>query len=252
MSIYTVNPICLYIKRHKITGKKYFGKTTKPDPVKYTGSGKYWIRHINKHGKDHVETIWTQWFTNQQECTEYALRFSVENNIVESDEWANQMLEDGLTGNGSPGRKSSALAIATVKANNKKRLENGTHLFLNKEFKQENAKKLLENGTHPVFKLHTNWTCSHCGFESRGNVQYKQHIKSKKCLDFFIPKETSKDRVTKGTHNFLGSELQKKRVENGTHPSQFQWTCEVCNKSGKGKGIFTRFHGNNCKLLTQK
>lgn len=252
MNIYSFKPTWLYIKQHKITGKKYFGKTTKADPIKYPGSGKYWIRHIEKHGKDQVETIWTQLFIDYQECTEYALRFSVENNIVESDEWANQMLEDGLTGNGSPGRKSSTLAINTVKANNKKRLENGTHIFLNKDFQKEKARKLIEDGTHPVFNLHKDWTCERCGFKGRGNGQYNQHIKSKKCLDFFKPKETSKDRVNNGTHNFLGSALQKKRVGDGTHPSQIPWTCEVCGKSGKGKGIFTRFHGTNCRSFSQK
>lgn len=135
---------------------------------------------------------------------------------------------------------------------NRKRIADGTHIFLDKEFQKEKARKLIEAGTHPVFDLHKEWTCGHCGLQSRGNGQYKQHIKSKKCLDFFKPKETAKDRVNMGTHNFLGSELQKKRMANGTHPSQLQWTCEICGKSGKGKGIFTRFHGSNCKSLTQK
>jgi ribosomal protein L37AE/L43A len=252
MNTYTFKPTWLYIKRHKITGKKYFGKTTKSDPIKYPGSGHYWTRHINKHGKDLVETIWTQHFTDKQECTEYALKFSIENNIVESTEWANQMLEDGLTGNGSPGRKATQLAKETVSANNKKRLANGTHIFLDKEFQKEKSKRMIEDGTHPVYRLHVDWVCEHCGRQSRGKTQYRQHIKSKNCLNFFKPKQTSKDRVAKGTHNFLGSELQKKRVANGTHPSQVTWTCEHCGNSGKGKGVFTRFHGLNCKSLVQK
>ena len=28
----------------------YFGKTTKPDPIAYKGSGTVWLRHIKKHG----------------------------------------------------------------------------------------------------------------------------------------------------------------------------------------------------------
>lgn len=135
---------------------------------------------------------------------------------------------------------------------NRKRLANGSHIFLDKEFQKEKAKRMIENGTHPVYGLHVDWVCEHCGKQSRGKTQYKQHIKSKKCVDFFKPKETAKDRVTKGTHNFLGGDLQRKRVANGTHPSQVTWSCEHCNTSGKGKGIFTRFHGLNCKSLTQK
>lgn len=43
--------IYLYVKRHKVTGMKYFGKTVKKDPYKYNGSGLYWVRHIKKYGK---------------------------------------------------------------------------------------------------------------------------------------------------------------------------------------------------------
>jgi hypothetical protein len=50
-----ITPTYLYIKQHSITGLKYFGKTTKSNPYKYNGSGKYWIRHINKNGKEHIK-----------------------------------------------------------------------------------------------------------------------------------------------------------------------------------------------------
>ena len=44
--------IYLYIKTHNKTGLKYLGKTTKKDQHKYKGSGKYWLKHIRKHGYD--------------------------------------------------------------------------------------------------------------------------------------------------------------------------------------------------------
>jgi len=90
-------PTFLYIKQHKVTGLKYFGKTTKKDPVAYLGSGKHWKRHIKKHG-EHIETLWYQLFTDEQKMVEYALRFSKDNNIVESQEWANLKEENGLDG----------------------------------------------------------------------------------------------------------------------------------------------------------
>jgi hypothetical protein len=40
--------IYLYVKTHNNTGMKYLGKTTKPDPHKYPGSGKRWTRHLKK------------------------------------------------------------------------------------------------------------------------------------------------------------------------------------------------------------
>lgn len=91
-----MKPTFLYIKQHKITRLKYFGKTTK-DPLRYFGSGKHWKRHLKKHGK-YVDTVWFRLFTNETELTEYALKFSKQNNIVDSEEWANLKEENGLDG----------------------------------------------------------------------------------------------------------------------------------------------------------
>jgi hypothetical protein len=91
-----MQPTYLYIKEHGNTGLKYFGKTTK-DPIKYIGSGIHWKSHIRKHGKN-IKTLWYQLFTNEKELVEYALKFSKENNIVESKKWANMKEENGLDG----------------------------------------------------------------------------------------------------------------------------------------------------------
>jgi hypothetical protein len=88
----------LYIKQHSVTGLKYFGKTTKNDPVKYLGSGIHWKRHIKKHGIEHVKTLWYQSFDSEESLVEYATKFSQQNNIVESKEWANLKGENGLDG----------------------------------------------------------------------------------------------------------------------------------------------------------
>lgn len=90
-------PTYLYVKRHSITGLQYFGKTIK-NPFKYLGSGKYWLNHINKHGTEYVETIWTRLFINKEQLVEFAINFSKLNNIVENKNWANLILETGLTG----------------------------------------------------------------------------------------------------------------------------------------------------------
>lgn len=96
-------PTWLYIKQHSVTGLKYFGKTCKKDPYRYRGSGKYWIKHITKHGKNQVDTIWCRLFTDKRELMEYAIRFSVDNNIVQSSDWANLKVENGLDGGGIKG-----------------------------------------------------------------------------------------------------------------------------------------------------
>jgi hypothetical protein len=93
-----IPPTVLYIKQHSITGLKYFGKTTR-DPLKYNGSGKHWIRHIKKHGRKYIITTHLIGpFTDAADISEFALFFSEEFDIVDSDLWANMKPENGLDG----------------------------------------------------------------------------------------------------------------------------------------------------------
>ena len=98
--------IHLYVKQHNITGLRYFGKTSKKDPYAYLGSGKYWRRHLKVHGRN-IDTISVWSFENEEDCEKFALEFSIANNIVESEMWANLRLENGRDGLpvGSPGMK---------------------------------------------------------------------------------------------------------------------------------------------------
>ena len=88
--------IYLYAKQHRVTGLRYFGKTTR-DPHKYLGSGLYWRKHIKKHGRD-VETTWVHAYEDIALCEQEALFFSAVYNIVESEEWANIKPENGRDG----------------------------------------------------------------------------------------------------------------------------------------------------------
>jgi len=105
-------PTYLYIKTHNITGLKYFGKTTK-DPNQYRGSGKRWLAHLKKHGDD-VSTVILGYYDNASECSSVALKFSIDNQIVESIEWANLMNENGLDG-GNTGRTNYTPHTAETK-----------------------------------------------------------------------------------------------------------------------------------------
>lgn len=89
--------IFLYVKTHRITGLKYFGKTTNDDPYSYKGSGKHWRRHIAKHGYD-VDTEIVGAFDNIDEASVFALNFSKVNDIVNSQMWANLIEENGIDG----------------------------------------------------------------------------------------------------------------------------------------------------------
>ena len=94
MTIYT--PTYLYIKTHNLTGLKYFGKTIF-DPYTYKGSGKHWVRHLEKHGDD-VSTEIYGYYEDKDELVNTALTFSKEHDIVNSKEWANLIEENGLDG----------------------------------------------------------------------------------------------------------------------------------------------------------
>lgn len=105
-------PTYLYIKKHKVTGLKYFGKTTGTEQFllkKYKGGGTVWNRHLKKHGTEYVETIWYELFSDKDKLVEFALFFTEEADIVNSKLWANVKPEDGLMG----GQKKGYLNGAT-------------------------------------------------------------------------------------------------------------------------------------------
>jgi len=102
----TFKPTYLYIKRHTVTGKLYFGKTTSGNVESYSGSGIEWTAHLKEHGKDKTETIWYCLYYDRETIKEFALNFSRQHNIVESAEWANRVPESGLGGGNIKGRIS--------------------------------------------------------------------------------------------------------------------------------------------------
>jgi hypothetical protein len=186
-------PTYLMIKQHEITGLKYLCKTIRLNPIKYKGSGTYWKSHIKKHGKQLVNTIWCKYFTNIESLVFTALTLSEIYNIVESNEWANLKLENGLDG----------IDSKTAKLTAKKRIKNGTHHFL------------LNN---PVYTQIINKTHAFLG----GEVQRESNkIRLENGTHHFLLNNPSKNSVENGTHHFLGGDIQRKtskiRLENGTH-----------------------------------
>jgi hypothetical protein len=96
--------IHLYIKTHNKTGLKYFGKTSLKNAHSYRGSGKYWLRHLKVHGNDvSTEVVASFDEKNIDSLREFAIDFSIKNNIVESKEWANLVIETGTDGTSMKG-----------------------------------------------------------------------------------------------------------------------------------------------------
>lgn len=91
-------PIYLYKKTHSITGLHYLGKTTQ-DPLKYKGSGTYWLRHLKKYGNLVTTEILRECLTTS-ELTDWGIYYSNLWNVVASNEWANLKPESGDGGSG--------------------------------------------------------------------------------------------------------------------------------------------------------
>ena len=191
--------IYLYVKQHSITGLKYFGKTTRNNPHSYLGSGKYWLRHIKKHGKEFINTIELWKFEDEIEASNFALTYSNQNNIVESLDWANLIHENGLDGapkgiKFSEDHKKKMRGRVRSAEHCKKLSENHTRPNLGKTFSEETRKKMSENNVGFIGRKHTeeskektrqsllgkkknrtNHVCPHCGLQGSGPNMIRYH-----------------------------------------------------------------------------
>jgi hypothetical protein len=159
----TIYPTVLYIKQHPITGLKYFGKTTAKDPLKYKGSGTDWKLHLKEYGSTHIiTTIVFGPCTDSEVISEFALAFSRDDNIVESKDWANCKIENGLDG-GVKGALSPKKGIPTGKPSPKKGKPSGKQQNPSGPYgpsgKQQNPSGPRGKRQNPAPKVE----CPHCG-----------------------------------------------------------------------------------------
>lgn len=135
--------IYLYVKQHAITGLKYFGKTSRANPYKYKGSGTYWKRHIKKYGIEHVITINVWQFDSIEQCSNFAINFSKQNNIVRSTEWANLCEENGHSGGDTGNKKASSRGGRYIRSEETK-IKNSKSM-LGRRFTDEHRLKLSQS-----------------------------------------------------------------------------------------------------------
>lgn len=232
----------LYIKEHNITGMKYLGQTRK-NPFKYKGSGKYWRRHLQKHGNDVKTTIIGEYQTIEELMIagEY---YSNEWKIVESEHWANLIPE---TGSGNKDPRLSELymekwtkGVFSNKGNDnpnfgkimtneerqllidgwEKRLKEG-HVPWNKGIVYDSVRASKLRVPHP---------------KAQGKSQTPEHIEArKKSLKGRTP--GFKDK----THSEETKQLQRTSALN--RPKK---QCPHCNKI-IAINAYAKWHGDNCK-----
>lgn len=205
-------PTYLMVKCHRDTGLLYFCKTSTRNTVKYTGSGKYWKKHLSKHGNQ-VDTLWHQLFESKEDLVEFALFFSEFFDIVSAVDksgkkiWANEIPENELDGGQNKGLPSPRRGIPTGRPSvwkGKSRPEHSARIQGRKQT-AEHSQKISD-----ALKNHTR-TAEHS----------KAISKAKK-----------------------GKPNPKLSVALKNRPSL---ECPHCGLLGKSVGNMNRYHFNNCK-----
>lgn len=252
----------LYVKTHNKTGLKYLGKTNQKDYHSYTGSGVYWIRHLEKHGYDYTTKILLQ-TENKEELKETGLFFSRLFNVVKSKEWANLQEEkgDGVSSEYATQENYRRLEKGThpfcdplhnQKTNNKRqetkrkngthnflggeiqrrRVADGTHHFLNGDFQRKNMKRVVEEGRHNMMQGNV------LVVDKNGNISYMSKQEYKNQNELVHP--NSKEGKLRLGHSLDLSETRKAYIN-------AKIECPHCQKQGNISNM-KRWHFDNCKL----
>lgn len=223
-------PTWLCVKQHNITGLKYFCKTTKIDPIKYLGSGDYWLKHLEKHGKD-VTTVWCHLYSDKETLVEEALSFSKYHNIVKARNkdgkkiWANAIDEDGLHGFPAGQKRTKEHCDNLSKANKGRK---DTRTPETKASAALKASTKLKGKKKPL------------GFaEAVGN-----RMRGSKRSD--TAKERMKATWTEEKRQAQSNRTRKQNADRSTI------TCPHCKLQGTNPGNMTRYHFDNCYLVKPK
>lgn len=166
--------IYLYIKTHNITGLKYFGKTTH-DPFTYHGSGKVWCQHRKEFGND-IATEIVGSFSDKEECAIFARKFSEDNDIANSPNWAN-LIPETLGGWNTNPHKGKKTMYERYGQDYYQRI--GKHLT-----SEETKKKLSEHpncssgGKKNIGKIREKIKCPHCSKEGARNAMLRWHFEN--------------------------------------------------------------------------
>jgi len=111
---------------------------------------------------------------------------------------------------------------------NKKRVREGTHPFLNKQLQKELNRRAYADGKHPFV-----------GGIMGGEVQRRRVENG---THHFLGGKINKRRVAEGTHHFLGDKNPSHaRLRAGTHNFQKEYICSHCGKAGRGPGMIHHF-----------
>ena len=194
--------------------------TTGKDPLKYNGSGTVWKAHLKKHKcRNSVITVFYKLFTEKDRCTRFATLFSKFAKIVESSNWANLIIEDGINnGISSP---------------------NITDEIRSKMSKSHTGTK------------HSIERCNNISSALKGKSKSAEHV-----MRNSISQKSRKDSPDRGRKI---SDALKGRIVSSETGKNISMAlkgkpkaiikCTHCDKIG-ASGIMKRWHFDNCKIFT--
>ncbi len=272
--------VTLYIATHNVTGKKYFGKTTKwftqeSLQKNYHGSGIYWKKHKKKHGDKDITMEIYQICSLHESDKNYvepiALAFSEENHIMDSKEWANLIPENGLSGcvKGNKLSEETKSKISLSKLN----LTDESKSKMSKSAKNRPEVSNQTRDKMSASKLgvsHSEETISKMSKSAKGKQKSDEHkaniskAKSGESHHMF-GKQLTIEHKTKISESLKGREKseetraklsssQKGKSLTEEHKANIRiakenmtiTVCCYCGKEGKG-GNMTRYHFENCR-----
>lgn len=213
---------------------------------KYTGVQVYIGQDISKKyggGSKYVATLWFELFDNPTELQKFALSFSHDMNIVESDQWLNLKPENGLDGF-VPGVKrtpehqanlTKAISGKPLSEEHKTKLRGPRHPCSEerkRKISESNlGRKVSEAGRKNMRKpkVLRERICPYCGYIGKGANMSRYHFEN--CSEENIRKRKLKEfkRNNPVNQNFK--------------------ECPHCGLIGSGPNM-SRYHFNNCKLIS--
>jgi|688.fasta_scaffold164492_3 hypothetical protein len=233
----------LVYKTSHVNGKFYIGRhTTQNINDGYLGSGN-WVKSIKDKSVLSREII-AEASSIEELCRleEYYIGIHFENPDCMN-------YKKGSDGNTSEDAKNIARKLVAEgkhhflggeisRRSNQQRIKNGTHNWVGGDFQRKQQKERVENGTHHFIGGEI------ARIAANKRVQDGLHH----FIGGVISREITHRRIKAGTHNFQGdNNPSRKKVKDGTHHFQQPWECPYCGKTGKGIGLYKRWHGENCK-----
>lgn len=249
--------IYLYIKKHKITGLKYFG-FTKNNPYAYNGSGIYWKRHFRKHGKEHIQTLDVFGFSDLDLCSDFALSFSKRNDIVNSQDWANLMDENGTVTTTAGCELSDNIKEKISQSLKEYNKHNKTPSKLKGRKLSEEHKAKLSSASISYYENNEHPSKGKDPWNKDKKLHYKVWNKGKKTGPNSKESNTKRSETMSAKYkegmisNRKGIPPWNKGIPNpgaGNNFNTERLKCPHCGKNNLNKGNYARWHGKKCRSL---